>query len=951
MSLGKWALIDIETTGIDESYDEIIDVGFLSFDGLELDKKYSSLVKSENALSQFIQKLTGITSQMMKGAPLWEQVKVDVLELDEHVLLAHNAAFEDKFLTREFKEIGVTPAYADSLHYLSLLNPGRDKLNLDSFIRQWNIRDAEKHRGFEDSIDLLKVMLLETYKTFQNSSTRYKLLEEFSKYSTDEFWFKNFFKLGESELEKIAGQIDFNLKEHFLSVEIEESYVDVEEIELDLDFSGKSIEKLFKSEEEVKKVLPYYKFRDSQLQLAKRVGQSFSNNIHSLIQAPTGTGKTLGYLVPAALFALSKGEKVLVSTGTKTLQNQAEKKDIPALRKVLGHEGKELRVTKLIGSKNHYCELLFRQKNEEADLLNTIEFDKKFTQSYFELVFFQNSIIEKNSNRINRESIPYSMKMMNASFKETDEDIAVDFRSCSGHKCPFKASCSYYQGLKEARDSDIILGNHALMLNWPKSFARPEYIIVDEAHKLEGEATQAFVKEATGKSLMNVAKQLGQSNSLGSLFYLLSKELEQKATPIIDSIKESTSAHAQTLLDHLSPLETLMEGYFKKSPRYTSIYWNELPMINKAAASDNTSVAIVNHLESIQFVLKSTYEELTPHAARFDLNNFKDEMDISAWSKFETFFAAIEDSLVALNYCLEKMDGYCSSMSFHEKEGYLFRSSPIDVGREIFKNVIEESKSIVMTSATMADGKGESGTVGAEWSTGHLYIDKERRFKTGLYLPAIYDYANKAKVFLVSDVVPMYKSEFVPNILDKVIPLIKAIDGKTLLLFSSKARFEIAREILLKEFEGKLPLFIQGMGQNIVEDFKNSPNGILLGMESLGEGIDIPGEKLQFILIDKIPDIRQEFVIQKRREFFERTFGDEFNQYFLATRARLLQQKLGRLLRSEEDRGAIIVIDGRISNWKARTKKVFHNLLNPYEINEMSFDAAVESCENFIKQV
>ena len=109
----------------------------------------------------------------------------------------------------------------------------------------------------------------------------------------------------------------------------------------------------------------------------------------------------------------------------------------------------------------------------------------------------------------------------------------------------------------------------------------------------------------------------------------------------------------------------------------------------------------------------------------------------------------------------------------------------------------------------------------------------------------------------------------------KTFKVVEEIGGRSLFLFSAKTRFEKAREILLEKFEGIIPVFIQGMGSNVVEDFKSAENGILLGMESFGEGIDIPGDSLQFIFIDKIPDLRMDQVINDRRDFYEQNIGNE----------------------------------------------------------------------------
>ena len=183
----------------------------------------------------------------------------------------------------------------------------------------------------------------------------------------------------------------------------------------------------------------------------------------------------------------------------------------------------------------------------------------------------------------------------------------------------------------------------------------------------------------------------------------------------------------------------------------------------------------------------------------------------------------------------------------------------------------------------------------------------------------------------------------------KTIKVVEQIGGRSLFLFSAKTRFEKAREFLLEKFEGILPIFIQGMGNNIVEDFKNAGNAILLGMESLGEGIDIPGESLQFIFIDKIPDLRMDQVINDRRDFYEQSIGNEFTDYYLGHRTRSLHQKLGRLIRREDDFGGVIVVDSRIKKWKGRTLEKLYRLMEPYEINRAPLEVACNEVISFIE--
>ena len=194
MGLGSWAVIDIETTGINPSTDEIIDLGFLQFEDTKLVRTFSSLVRPTNQVSSFITKLTGITNDQLKKAPLWSSVEVDLMSLESHHLLAHNANFEESFLKRYFDKIqqpNGRETYQDSLFYLALLFPEANALNLEFFINMLGISEKEEHRGLADSRDLLKTLLISTYLTHLDKEFRLKLMEVFAEFP-DEFFYKNF---------------------------------------------------------------------------------------------------------------------------------------------------------------------------------------------------------------------------------------------------------------------------------------------------------------------------------------------------------------------------------------------------------------------------------------------------------------------------------------------------------------------------------------------------------------------------------------------------------------------------------------------------------------------------------------------------------------------------------------------------------------------------------------
>ncbi|MBA2404639.1 MAG: ATP-dependent DNA helicase [Bdellovibrionales bacterium] len=538
---------------------------------------------------------------------------------------------------------------------------------------------------------------------------------------------------------------------------------------------------------------------------------------------------------------------------------------------------------------------------------------------------------------------------MNSELKEKEATLAVDYRACAGQNCPFVNECSYQGGLREAKEAQLIIGNHALMLNWPRSLPRPQYIVVDEAHRLESEATKAYSIEVTQHHIESFQKNFPQG--MGALIYLLSNVEDQfQVDDTIQKVRNDTQFNMRMMKDHADTMPGVIEAYFKKLPNYSPAYSNELPLPKKSELKDPLAAAILNHLESLHFILTNLYDLFMPFMSRWENKDFKNEpQKLRAWTVFETNFGVLEKLTAAFKHYLELPNDWSTIIKYSESDNYTLESSPIDVGKRIHDELLVPSASVVFTSATLGNASGDAGVQGVEWMTGYTYLASDKRFKTGLFLDAVYDYKNNSKVFLSSDTRNISDPMFVPDVLKQVNPLIYKLGGRTLLLFSSRLRFEAATDIILKEFEGKIPVFVQGLGKNVVEEFKREDAAILIGMESFGEGIDIPGDKLQFIVVDKIPDVRQDLVIQKRRDFFEFKFGNEFNDYFLAHRTRSLHQKFGRLLRTEKDHGAILLVDNRVKRWKGGTMRTFQKLMEPYQIIAAPLAQACDDIAEYFK--
>ena len=916
--LGKWGLLDIETTGISAQNDHIIDIGFLTFDGLKLEKKFSSLVRTDHNISGFIQKLTGISPDQVMKAPHIDKVLTDVYELEGYKLIAHNSDFESGFLGSYFDE----DPFVDSMPFLAMMNMGKARLNLESFITSFGIADKEDHRGYEDSLNLLKVYLmnvelvrLDTEKYFVIQSV---LMEHYSNHLLTKI-----FNLESAYIYDLADQIDFDLKGHlknYLAKNQEES----ESIDpAQIDFNSKGLSGFFQDEDKIKEVFPRYEMRDSQLKMALRVGQSFGNKVHSIIQAPTGTGKTMAYLVPSFTFSRVSGEKVLLTTGTKSLQKQLADKDIPMMKKLLGDD---IKVTKIIGSKNHMCELLFRSKFDSGRML--LGEDEIFTRAYFDLFFQLNS----EDEYFNKENVPFVFKLKSKNFEETMTDISVDYRACAGSNCIYHKQCSYIQTLRQAQEADLIISNHAMTFSWPKSLERPSYVVVDEAHKLESELTSAFSIDIAEKDLQVFYKNLSQY--IGAMIYILTVHEYDEGK--VDFLRNLIQPKQAKLEDLLLALNNLIELYFQKSPRYTSEYWNELPYISN---NDPVCKKIFHEVHELHEFFIDLFTPLNRFYEHI-VDNYDEKEHAETLTIITKNHEVLKDYINSLELLETKDTDYSGALKYHEDHGFILNVSPIDVGKCSYDNLLSLSESVVFTSATMANADGSNGTAMTYWSTGYNYLDQKKRFQTGLFLDPVYDYEKNGQVFLASDVEGINAPGYVEDTLAEVCKVIDHLEGKTLLLYSSRRRFELAVDLLIKRYDGHIPLFIQGTGNNIVDSFKEQQNGILVGMESLSEGIDIPGDALQFIYVDKIPDLRMDFIIKKRRDFFDSAFGNEFKDYFLATRARALHQKLGRLIRTKDDKGCVLITDGRTKRWKKNTLSSFNELMKPYHIQNISMDEA-----------
>lgn len=901
---GAWGIVDIETTGLDSSENEIIDIGLICMQGLRIEKVLSETFSINGQLPALIQKLTGIGAEDLEGQPEFQAWFNENRQFFQRPLLAHNFDFEQSFLHLDHSTV-----WLEGQHSVFFSKDLPLNLKLETAIKKWGLRDHEVHRGLEDAWDLLQVVCLEALAWHQIPSEHFQLVQLLLQNFGENFWYLQFLQIPAKELKSFV-ETTWPKNSGLTARIISAGHVDTpacayKTFEGKPDFSSERLTEIYEQEDIFRQTFPHYQMRKSQLSMAQKIGQAFSHQLHTYIQAPTGTGKTLGHLIPSLLFAKSKKEKVLITTGTKALQSQLIEQDLPRVQAIVSPR-QQVRVEKLVGTQNHYCELKYRENSFVSEAKGIAEF----------LFFLNKRFFQKQLGKaVTRENLPRSITRLFPEAEEILESIELGPSQCFHEECPFKANCSFHQNYLNVKQASVIVANHALLFHWPASIKKPKYVIIDEGHRLEEEATQAYTETFSSKDWKLLLGQLENQRPITQL----KQESKSIDSAELSNLQNEFKGLHEKLQYQFELVESLIGLGVRQQNYFSEKFWNE-------CSADLFENFWARDRERIFLIIDGWKASITE---LYDI--------VETYTKFiEEFVNMVGHwKSVLTSFCEQRIKFACS-FAYHCELGLELRVAPIDVGQIIHEKLLKEFDSAVITSATLGDDKGEHGVQGLEWILGMNYLPQDKRFRRGLFLPQVFDLQKQCEVLVVTGGPHFNDEEFIPYFVSAVIAQTRLRNAKTLILCSARSRFEKVMLELLENYQQEFSLFFQNFGPDPVEEFRQSgQKAILLGLESLGEGIDLPGEQLELVAIDKVPDLRMDYVIQRRRQFYQENFGQEFNEYFLGTRARKLKQKFGRLIRGPHDKGTILLFDSRLKKWKPRTRQNFFSLLNPYPVAEV----------------
>lgn len=601
-----------------------------------------------------------------------------------------------------------------------------------------------------------------------------------------------------------------------------------------------------------------YEYRAGQLQMAEAVEQALAEKKHLIVEAGTGTGKTLAYLVPAIL----SGKRVVISTGTKNLQEQLYFKDVPFLEKNLGSP---LRVCYMKGRANYAC----RQKIYDAEkepVLQGLEEVADFQ------VIRQWEHTTQTGDRAEIKSLP----------EHSSAWAKIDARSdlCSGQKCPQFERCFITQMHQKAQESDIVIVNHHLFFadlavkGDERGAIIPDYgaVIFDEAHEVEDVAGQYF---GVSISSMQIEELVRDTMALAHRKEFGSQELDR-----ILMVLGDRSAHFFAL--------------FNAADGRTGFQAHEAFLEKNEDAYRDVLHAV--ELVSLQLeLLRAAPDEAIPLVAR------------------------ARDLIRRLEFWMESGDK--SYVYWIERRGRrtFLQATPIDVSQMLDRRLFDAIDTVVLTSATLAVAGG------FEYTQQRLGLRNART----LIVPSHFDYSKQALLYVPQSLPDPRNPAFVQAAAREIIELLLHSRGRAFVLFTS---YQQMRQVYDRvSLEVPYQTLLQGTGPRsaLLEEFRATPNAVLFATSSFWQGVDVPGEQLSCVIIDKLPfAVPSDPVVQARIAAIRGDGGEPFSEYQVPQAAIALKQGFGRLIRSRSDRGVLALLDNRIT--KTRYGQIFFDSLPPY---------------------
>ena len=904
-----YVALDLETTGLSSDRDAIIEIGAVKFRGDEILGEWSSLVNPNRPLPHKIERLTGINQSEVEHAPSLFTVLPQLARfIGENPIVGHTIQFDLAFLQKagySFSGGGL-----DTFELACILMPYASRYSLGKLMDELGIEFPTRHRAIEDAraAQALFNALLERAKRLDQ-----KIIQEISKLADKSNWAlryafqdlvrdraRNAFAPGSigAQLAAKTSMQDETLgllfsrdrDERPLKPKAHSDPLDVDALAHILGPDG-----LFA------KTFEGYENRPQQVEMLRAVANAFNDNATTLVEAGTGTGKSLAYLIPAIYWAAQNNQRVVISTNTINLQDQLFLKDIPDLRKVLPVDFK---ASLLKGRSNYVC----------RSRLDTLRRSDKLTIDQARVLAKVLAWLPSTTTGDSAELI-----LMGPGENAVWSNISSDQDHCSAERCELmqQGKCFFYRARDKAESAHVIIVNHALLLANVATENRvlPEYkyLIVDEAHHLEARATDALSFEASSSSMEQMLR--GLANERGGLIGNLAGALRNSDVPpnikrdvqnIFSDVAQDVDRALHGVYDFFNALEKFLSSQEQLPGESESPYDRQIRLTPSRRSNPEWSgIEIVweqfgASLMKVRDGMEKIYNAWT------ELDNY--EVPNQPEHETELAFAMhrVSETRVQLEALITKPQAsgiYWANID--KKNGNIsLHVAPLYVGDLLQKQLFAGKDAVVLTSATLRVGKS------FDYIKTRLGIGD---WADELAVGSPFDYAQAAMVYVPTDIPEPGQQGYQKAVEAALIELLRAMEGRTLVLFTSHSQLQTTYRAITRPLEEDGIIVIaqnlDGSRRQVLETFKTQERTVLLGTKSFWEGVDVVGEALSCLAITRLPfSVPSDPIFAARSE----TFEDSFAQYAVPEAVLRFRQGFGRLIRSKNDRGIVIVLDKRV---------------------------------------
>ncbi|WP_044748085.1 ATP-dependent DNA helicase DinG [Bacillus alveayuensis] len=921
----RFVVIDLETTGNSpRSGDRIIQIGIVVIENEQIVERFSSFIHPERVIPPFIQQLTGINEELIEGAPRFQELAPTVAKLlEKSYFVAHNVSFDLSFLQAELQMAGF-PLFSgpkiDTVELSRILIPTVESYKLSELAQALNLPHENPHQADSDAEVTAKLFLALLKRLKSLPVVTLQQLQRLSPHL-------------KSDLHHLLDEV---IGEKLLSLNEERQFRFYQGIALKKDYiketSSHGGASSFQQFSERFQSLPIsgYEHRLGQWEMMKDVNEAFETSQHALIEAGTGIGKSLAYLIPSLFFSYENKKPVVISTHTLQLQEQLIERDIPVLQNIVSFPFK---VAVLKGKRNYLSLRKFVRFLHEQDK----NYDTVLTKCQL-LVW----LTETETGDVDELNLSSGGKLIWSTLQIDNDDEPVE-----------KDIDFFQRAKKRALDAHLIITNHSFLLqdltgDTPLLPAY-EYLLVDEAHHLEDVAANYFGQQVSYVTIRQLLKRIGRLEEDGWL---------AKIKTVCTKLEIGVGNIFYELDQLMADLQFEFDEWFRMIRRYVMqrknktdavrIRYRFQPLTEKGSqwkAINELLWRLIDHtnewlkkLNDLEMLLRQKEQEIERLSYEFVFDYFTDATAFSETVEALQHLLLSDDELV-VRWMEVEVKGAANAITIY--------SQPIQLEEFFADRLFAKKKSVVLTSATL--------TTNGTYSYIISRLGLNDFYPKCITIPSPFNYKEQVKLMIPSDlpsISDVSLEEYAHSVAIQLMEIAEHTNGKMLVLFTSYELLKLTVAMMKEmDIDERFVLIAQGVNSGsaakLTKSFRQFDQAILLGTSNFWEGVDLPGEELSCLVIVRLPFAPPDDpVIEAKCEQIRVQGGNPFYDLSLPEAIIRFKQGFGRLIRSSHDKGVVFVFDRRLTT--ASYGKYFLSSLPPLQVYEEPLHSLLPKLEQWL---